>query len=192
MLLCLLALPAFAGDGEGPVRFDDRPTVGQPLKFTDVAGNTYRPRRLVLLTPAGALAAPLPRAADDARSGERVDLSGLPLIGDLFHDRLAPGDAALEGDLVGPLYRIGATLILDATGSGAALAGRNVVLTANFPGDGAISYRLGRLRFAPADAPSGIGTRAGAGYLVAGALVLAGEGRGPLIDDWRRFFEDNF
>ena len=67
VLLCLLALPAFAGDGEGPVGFDDRPTVGQPLRFTDIAGNTYRPRRLVLLTPAnsvngGASAAKLPHS----------------------------------------------------------------------------------------------------------------------------------
>ena len=66
-LLCLLALPASAGNGEGPVRFDDRPSFGQPLKFTDVAGNTYRPRRLVLLTPAnsvngGASAAKLPHS----------------------------------------------------------------------------------------------------------------------------------
>jgi hypothetical protein len=191
-LACLLALPAVARDGEGPVRFDDRPMVGHPLRFTDLAGKVYRPEWLVLLTPAGALAAPLPDASNDARSEERIDLSGLPLIGDLFYHRIAPGDAALRGELVGPLYRIGATLILDAAGSTAALADRDVVLTANIPLHGAISYRLGRLRFGPAEAPSGMTTRAGAGYLVAGALVLAGEGRGPLIDDWQRFFEDNF
>ncbi len=191
-LACLLALPAVARDGEGPVRFDDRPTVGHPLRFTDLAGNVYHPEWLVLLTPAGALAAPLPDTSDDARSEERIDLSGLPLIGDLFYRRLAAGDAALQGMLLGPLSRFGVTLVLDARTSGASLTGRDVVLTANFPGEGAISYRLGRLRFAPAERPPGTGVKVGAGYLVRGALVLAGEGREPLIDDWRRFFEDNF
>jgi hypothetical protein len=191
-LACLLALPAVARDGEGPVRFDDRPTVGHPLRFTDLAGNVYHPEWLVLLTPAGALAAPLPDTSNDARSEERIDLSGLPLIGDLFYRRLATGDAALQGMLLGPLSRFGNTLVLDARTSGTSLTGRDVVLTANFPGEGAISYRLGRLRFAPAELPPGTGVQAGAGYLVRGALVLTGEGREPLIDDWRRFFEDNF
>jgi hypothetical protein len=191
-LACLLALPAVARDGEGPVRFDDRPSVGHPLRFTDLAGNVYHPGWLVLLTPAGALAAPLPDTSNNARSEERIDLSGLPLIGDLFYHRLATGDATLQGMLLGPLLRFGDTLVLDARTSGASLTGRDVVLTANFPGDGAISYHLGRLRFAPAERPPGSGVQVGAGYLVRGALVLAGEGREPLIDDWRRFFEDNF
>ena len=191
-LACLLALPAVARDGGGPGRFEDRPRFGHPLRFTDLAGNVYHPEWLVLLTPAGALAAALPETSGNTRSEERIDLSDLPLLGYLFDRRLAAGDAALQGIRLGPLLRFGDTLVLDARTSDASLTGRDVVLTANFPGDGAISYRLGRLRFAPTERPPGTGVEAGAGYLVQGALVLAGEGRDPLIDDWRKFFEDHF
>jgi len=190
-LACLLALPALARDDSVPRDFGDRPAVSYPLRFTDLAGNVFHPEWLVMLTPAGALAAPLPDTSSDARSEERVDLSGLPLIGNLFYHRLAPGDAALQGELVGPLFRIGAMLIIDTTGPGASPAGHDVMLTANLPNDGAVSYRLGQLRFAPAETPAGTRTPAGAAYLVAGTLVLAAEGGGPLIEDWRRFFNNN-
>ena len=186
------ALPAAARDGGEPPRSEGQPRFGHPLRFTDLAGNVYHPEWLVLLTPAGALAAPLPEVSGNTRSEERIDLSDLPLLGYLFDRRLAAGDAALQGIRLGPLLRFGDTLVLDARTSDASLTDRDVVLTANFPGDGAISYRLGRLRFAPAERPSGTGVEAGAGYLVQGALVLAGEGRDPLIDDWRKFFEDHF
>ena len=84
--------------------------------------------------------------------------------------------------------RHGNTLILDARAATEPLDGRAVVLTANFPLDGAVSYRLGPLRFAPsaltaADSASD-GTPAGAAYLLDGTLILAGSGGGPLITDW--------
>lgn len=186
-LVCaLIAAPASAGDG--PPGFADRPAVGHQLRFTDAAGHVFRPERLVILGPAGARAAPLP-ATSDARSEEHVDLSGLPLIGHLFRDRLAPGDARRAGTYVGPLTRQGATLVLDAGAAAASLEGRRLVLTANFPRDGAVSYRLGPRRFAAAAPPAGPGRPAGGAWLVGEILVLAGPGRDPLIDDWGQVFD---
>jgi hypothetical protein len=186
-LALLLVLPAPGGAGE-PSRFDDRPTVGQPIRFTDLRGNVFQPRALLLLTRSGTLRARLPDATDNAVSEEHVDLSGSPVIGQLFRGRLAPADAAREGTSVGPVYRHGDALVLDARQTAAALDGRDLILTAIFPGDGAVSYRLGQLRFAPGNPPGAAGTPAGTGYLVDGALVLAGEDRARPITDWSRFF----
>jgi hypothetical protein len=186
-LLCtLIATPAMAG--EGSPGFADRPAVGHQLRFTDAAGHIFRPERLVILGPAGARAASLP-ATSDARSEQHVDLSGLPLIGHLFRDRLAPGDVRRAGTYVGPLTRHGAMLVLDAGAAAPSLESRAIALTANLPRHGAVSYWLAPRRFAPAPSPAGPGRRAGGAWLVGDLLVLAGPGRDPLIDDWGQFFE---
>lgn len=186
LLLCLLgllALPVSAAAGEGP-DFSDRPTVGQPLRFTDASGDVFRPRVLIVITGAGALRAELPAAVNDARSEEHLDLSGAPLLGRFFRPRLAPGDAARDGLPAGPLVRVGATLVLDTRPATLPIDGLDVVLTANFPRDGAVSYRLGAPRYTPAAIPDSPGEPAGTGYILDGLLVLAGTGRGPLITDW--------
>jgi hypothetical protein len=182
-LALLLAMPGYAAAGEGP-DFSDRPTVGQPLRFTDARGNVFRPRTLILVTRSGTLAASFPAATNNAASEEHLDFSGFPLIGQFFRRRLAPSDAAREGTPVGPVFRHGNTLILVARAATEPLDGRAVVLTANFPLDGAVSYRLGPLRFAPSADSASDGTPAGAAYLLDGTLVLAGDGGGPLITDW--------
>jgi hypothetical protein len=102
-LALLLVLPGFgsgfgpgsATAGEGP-DFNDRPSVGHPLRFTDARGNVFRPRTLIVLIRSGTLAAPLPATTDNATSEDHLDLSGTPLVGQFFRRRLAPSDAARE------------------------------------------------------------------------------------------------
>jgi hypothetical protein len=186
-LALLLALPAHGGAGEPP-DFSDRPTVGHPLRFTDARGHVFRPRTLYLMTRSGTLVARLPATSDNATSEDHLDFSGTPLIGHLFRDRIAPSDAARDGTPIGQVFRLGDALVLDARETTEPLGGRTIILTANFPRDGTIRYDLGRLAFAPGDMPGGTGRAAGAGYLLNGALVLAGDGRGPLITDWSKVF----
>lgn len=180
-ILLALAVPAAAGKGPD---FNDRPGVGHPLRFTDGAGHVFQPSRLVVLTDAGIFGTRFPDAVNDARSEEHVDLSGSPAFGKYFRRRLAPVDAARDGLPVGPLYRVGGTLVLDARGTALPLQRLALVLTAEFPRDGAVSYRLGRPGFAAATMPGRAGVPAGGAYLLDGALVLTGAGRGQMITDW--------
>lgn len=183
LLGALVTSPTHA-DGEGPPSFRDRPQVGQPVRFTDAAGHVFQPERLVIVTPHGAQAAPLPATTRSTRSEEHLDLSGLPLIGHVFRRRLAPGDARQRGVQVGPLSRMGESLVLDARESPVAIDSREIILTANFPRDGAVSYRLGALRFAPVSEPGEVvGRPAGTAWLVGEVLVLAGPGYGPGIEN---------
>ena len=182
LLGALVASPGYAA-GDGPPSFRDRPQVGQPVRFTDAAGHVFRPERLVILTPQGAQAAALPETTNRARSEDHLDLSGLPLIGHVFRDRLAPGDARQRGVAIGPLSRMGETLVLDARESPLAIDPRQIILSANSPRDGAVSYPLGRLRFATVAPPTGTGRPAGTAWMVDGKLVLAGPGYGPAIED---------
>jgi hypothetical protein len=181
LLGIVLLSVAYAG-GEGPPSFEDRPQVGQPVRFTDAAGHVFQPERSVILTPKGARAAKLPATADRARSEQHLDLSRMPLIGHVFRDRLASGDAQHRGVQVGSLTRVGDTLVLDARKSPVPVEARDLVLTANFPRDGAVSYRLG-LAFAPVAAPAGTGRPAGTAWLIGDILVLVGVGYGPAIED---------
>jgi hypothetical protein len=184
-LALLLTLPAHGGAGEGP-DFSDRPTVGQMIRFTDARGNVFRPRALYIATRSGTLATRLPATTDNATSQEHLDLTGTPLVGQLFRGRLAPSDAAREGIPIGPLLRVGDAIVLDARNATMLLDSRAVFLTANFPRDGAILYDLGLLHFSPRNMPGGTGTPAGKAYFLDGAVVLAGEGREPLITDWSK------
>jgi hypothetical protein len=188
-LVLLLALPAHgAGDRPG---FSDRPGVGQQVRFTDLRGNVFQPRALFVGSRSGTMRARLPAATSNAESEDHLDLSGAPVIGQFFRGRLAPADAAREGTLAGPVYRLGDALVIDTRDTAVPLEGRELVLTAKFPGDGVVSYRLGRLPFAPGTLPGGTGRPAGTGYLVNGALVLAASGRDPLITDWSKVFGGN-
>ncbi len=194
LLTALAALLILAGPAPASERpdFSDRPGVGHPLRFTDASENVFRPRQLVVVTPSGAVSARLPATAPDTRSENRLDLSGTPIIGGLFRNRLAPNDASREGIPLGPITRFGDTLVVDARGTTVSPGSLDVILTANFPRDGAVSYRLGRLTFTPAESPSGNGRDAGAAYQVGSTLVLAGPGWGTAITDWNAFFRDNF
>ena len=186
-LALLLALPAHGGAGEGP-NFRDRPTVGQQLRFTDLRGHSFRPRALYIVARSGTSVARLPEAINNASSEDHLDLSGTPLVGQLFRDRISPSDAAREGQPVGPVYRLGDALVLDARETATPIDTGDLVLTATLPRDGTVRYPLGRLDFRPGTLPGGTGTAAGTAYMLHGMLVLAAEGRSPLITDWSKAF----
>lgn len=154
----------------------DRPGVGVPLRFQSEKGGAFRPRALVVQTANGAQVARLPAVSNDARPEDRVDLSGAPLIGALFQGRLAPADAR-RGDAVGPVVRVGDTLVVQATGWPGDLTGLPVTLATHTPRTGSVSYRLGRMTFAPGGVGGG-GIPIGQAFVVNGALVIASPGNG--------------
>jgi hypothetical protein len=123
-----------------------------------------------------------------------VDLSSSPLVGQLFRETLDVASVR-EALLVGPVYRVADTLVVDATGApGQAheLARRQVALSTNVPRIGAVSYHLGRLDWMPATAPAPAGAPIGSAHLVDGALVLASQGGEPAWPSVEAMFRDLF
>ena len=195
--ICFAAVLAAqsAPAGERDSFLDERPGIGEPLRFRDAHGGAFRPRSLILLAPEGSLAAELPSGARSARSENRVDLSGLPVLGSLFRDTLDVASAR-EGVLVGPVYRAGDALVVDAARPPAELANRHVALSTNLPRVGAVSYGLGRLDWTPVAPavrmPEPEGAPIGSAHLVGGALVLASQGGEPAWPSVRAMFRDLF
>ena len=186
---CLAALSAAASERDSFL--DERPGIGEPLRFRDASGGAFRPRTLILSGPAGALAAELPSGARSALSENRVDLSAAPLVGPLFRPTLDVASVR-EGPLVGPVYRVGDTLVVHATEAPADLARLRVVLSTNVPRVGAVSYRLGRLGWSPVGAAGPAGAPIGSAHLVDGALVLASQGGEPAWPSVEAMFQDLF
>ena len=190
---CLAALPA--GASERDSLLDERPGIGEPLRFRDAHGGAFRPRALIVSGPSGALAAELPSGARSAVSENRVDLSGTPLVGPLFRETLDVASVR-EAPLVGPVYRVGDTLVVDATqaaaGDPAALARRHVALSTNLPRIGAVSYRLGPLVWSATGDAEPAGTPIGSAHLVDGVLVLASQGGEPAWPSIEAMFQDLF
>lgn len=164
----------------------------EPLRFRAANGGAFAPLRVVLATGDAALARDLPDTAR-ARSEDRIDFSGLEGVGGLFAPRLAPGDAA-QGVRLGPVRRVGGTLVVHlgplAAAALAQVTGAPLVLTADLPRLGTVSYALGRAGWQPAEAPAG-GEIVGTAWLAEGSLVVAAAGAGPLIDDWGALFRGN-
>ncbi len=188
----LSGLPAMAGERDSFL--DDRPGIGEPIGFRNAAGGTFRPRALILRGPAGALEASLPSGAPSARSEDRLDLAFTPLVGPLFRGTLDVASVR-EGPLVGPVYRSGDALVVDATEPAAELARRPVALSTNLPQIGAVSYGLGRLDWTPVPAPAPQTTQGapiGSAHLVGGALVLASQGGEPRWPSVEAMFRDLF
>jgi hypothetical protein len=190
---CLAALPAVAS--ERASFLDERPGIGEPLRFRDASGGAFRPRALVVHGAAGALASELPSGARSARSENRVDLSSTPLVGHLFPETLDVASVR-QGPLVGPVYRVADALVVDATqapsGMAAGLARRHVALSTNLPRIGAVSYGLGRLDWTPVNVPAPAGAPIGSAHLVGGALVLASQGGEPAWPSVEAMFRDLF
>jgi hypothetical protein len=186
-LIGLMALPLPAPAGQGP-DFSDRPLVGHPLRFTSEAGAVFRPRTLIVITRTVTVAAALPATATDAYSQDRVDLSGTPFLGQFFRPRLSPADAARDGIPAGPLFRFGDTLVLDSRAASVPIDGLDLVLTADFPRDGLVSYHLDAPRFTATALPQDLGERAGSAFVLDGRLVLAGQDGGAPIRSWSRIF----
>ena len=130
-----------------------------------------------------------------ARSENRVDLSSAPLVGPLFARTLDVASVR-QGTLVGPVYRLGDTLVVDATRAAPQLAGdlarRHVALSTNLPRIGAVSYRLGRLDWTAVRTAPPAGAPIGSAHLVGGALVLASQGGEPAWPSLEAMFRDLF
>lgn len=192
-LACLAALPAAAGERDSVL--DERPGIGEPLRFRDAEGGAFRPRALILHGPAGTVAAELPSGARDARSENRVDLSSTPLIGQLFRETLDIASVR-EWPLVGPVYRVADTLVVDATRMPSEqapdLTSRRVALSTNVPRIGAVSYHLGRLGWTRVSAPAPVGAPIGSAHLVEDTLVLASQGGEPAWPSVEAMFRDLF
>lgn len=171
-------MPVAAGDRDGGFR--DRPGFGEQLRFRSADGGSFRPRTLMVLLPGSVMRAALPETAP-ARDENRLNISETPLVGKLFPSTLAPRNAR-EGQLIGPVFRRGDGLVLDAReGAGAdGLSSRPLVLTSHLPRLGTISYAVGGVTYTQSGGAVGIdGAPIGAAYLLDGRLVLAGEGGGP-------------
>lgn len=179
---------ATARADESSNRFEDRPGVGTPVRFLAENGGAFRPDRLVIAAPDGVLVADLPRATNNARSEDRIDLSRVPRLGALFRDRLAPGDAR-AGALIGPVYRQGTALYLRTDQNVDTLTSRTMVLTSRLPRDGTVSFRFRQMRYSPTDPVSAPGPQIGRAYLLKGQLVIASNavGEPPSLLDLLRF-----
>lgn len=172
LIAAIAIAPLAEAQGRDPF---DRPTVGVPVKFASTNGGSFRPRALVVITQSGAVIAALPATSNDARSEDRVDLSSAPLLGGVFRGRLAPSDAR-AGERIGDVRRVGDALVVDASAWPQELQGLPVTLTTRVPGDGAISYRMGRLDYGQTAPQGGGGTVLGFAALVDGQLVIASNG----------------
>ena len=190
LLIALVAAPVVAG--ERPRGIEDRPGVGEPLRFRDASGGAFRPTELVMVVPGGTLRAPLPASVTTAQSEDRIDLSETPLLGELFRETLSPVDAR-DGEVIGPVYRFGSHLVVEPAGEAPDLGKRPVVLTSDLPRLGSVSYRLGRLDFRDDGRPARVGgTTIGTAYLVGGRLVIASRGGEPAWGSVNELFQSVF
>ena len=190
--MALLLVPVVGEAAERDSPFDERPSVGEPLRFRADNGGAFRPRALLIQTGAGTVRAILPEASDDARSEDRMDVSSVPLAGPLFRGTLSTDDAR-QGQRVGALYHApGDYLVLIAEGASVDLTGYPVALSTNLPATGAVSYRLGRLRYSGSGTPVNRGTQVGEAWLVGGQLVLASRGGEAAYPSVEALFRDIF
>ena len=190
--MALLLVPVVGEAAERDSPFDERPSVGEPLRFRADNGGAFRPRALLIQTGAGTVRAILPEASDDARSEDRMDVSSVPLAGPLFRGTLSTDDAR-QGQRVGALYHApGDYLVLIAEGASVDLTGYPVALSTNLPTTGAVSYRLGRLRYSGSGTPVNRGTQVGEAWLVGGQLVLASRGGEAAYPSVEALFRDIF
>lgn len=154
LILALPPLAAIAGERDGPV--PDR----LPFLLQRMDGGWVSPDRLVVGGMAYAL-----RGEPEVIGHDRVDLSGLPLVGGLVQGTIGPRDFTPEAR-VGEVIFSDGTIVLQLADRG--LANLPVSVFADLPRHGRIEYRLDRRD--PIGALAGIpqGTREGDVYLVAG------------------------
>lgn len=184
------ALAPMAAAGERGSWLDERGGYATPLLFRAANGGAFRPHAVVVMGAGAATAARLPEAADAAPE-DRMDLSGVPVLGPLFRPTLDVASAR-EGTPVGPVYRVGDRLVIDVRTGAADATGRPVAIATNVPRYGAISYRLGRLDWQPTAAPAITGEPIGSAHILGGTLVLASQGGEPAWPSLEALLEDLF
>lgn len=167
----------------------DRFNGNGPLRFRNAEGGAFRPVRLVLVTDQGNFGAPLPEAAE-IQSEDRLDLSSVPLVGEVFRGTLAPSDAR-QGVLVGDVQRVGDMLVVRAAGFPEGLVRASVVVSTSVPQLGPVSYAVGRLPYRDASLPAA-GEIIGSAHLVGSQLVIASRGGEPAYPSVESLVEDLF
>lgn len=192
MMLAILAtaLPASAGQRDIDHNLELL-EASQAIRFRNADGGTFDPDRIEIVTSSGTLAADFPGAPLAVRNEDRVDLSEVPVLGQLFRSGLSTGDAAAKGERVGAVYRNGATLIVDARDHVGEVTALPVTLTTNLARYGAVSFELGYLSYG-AGAARPAGEPIGAAFLVDGRLVLASNGGEPAWPSFEAFLDDLF
>ena len=186
----LLAIqPAPAGDRDS--RIENNATMGEPPVFRDADGGAFRPRSLIVAGPGGALAARIPENPRQMQGENRVNLSGAPVVGSLFRPTLDVATAR-RGPLIGPVYRVGNALVVEAAETPPNLVGRPVALATNVPRSGAVSFQLGPLDWQPVPRPVMPRAEIGTAHIVDGELVLASRGGEPAWPSIGAFFRDLF
>ncbi|MEM6620870.1 MAG: hypothetical protein AAF674_01485 [Pseudomonadota bacterium] len=168
----------------------DRHGSSQPLRFRNADGGAFRPVELVLVTDRGTFGAILPENAE-IQDEDRVDLSGLPVVGGVFKGTTAPSDAR-DGLLIGPVERIGDMLVIRAAGFPDGLERAPVTLSTSVPRFGLISYPLGRLNYRPVVIPAVVGQPLGQAHLLDGQLVVASDGGEPAYPSVDALVKDLF
>lgn len=186
---CLATPPALAGDRD-PI-FEERPGILEPPLFRDARGGAFRPRDVIVVGPRSAMAARVSQNPRRTRSENRLDLSGVPLVGSLFRGTLDVASVR-RAPLVGRVYRVGDALVVETARVPSELAGRRVALATNVPRYGAVSFELGRLDWQPTTPPTGHRVEIGSAHLVGGDLVLASQGGEPAFPSVRSLFGDLF
>lgn len=161
----------------------------EPILFGDGDGGGFAVADVVVLAGDGTRSAVLPPFPPSPVSEERVDLSGTPLLGQVFKQRFGPADIEDNGLPLGPVYRSGDVLIVDLRRQEQPFQAVPVVLSSEIDGLGAISYRLGRLDFVETASPQGTGRQIGFAYLLGSTLALVADGERPAIRDLSRPFD---
>lgn len=185
----LAAPPALAGERDS--NRQDQPAFGEPPVFRDADGGAFRPRSLIVSGPRGAMAARVPENPRQTQGENRVDLSGVPVVGQLFRPTLDVASVR-RAPLIGPVFRVGNALVVETVELPPNLAGRPVALATNVPRLGAVSFWLGPLDWHEVPAPSVPRSQIGSAHLVDGELVLASRGGEPSFPSVESLFRRLF
>ncbi|MEM6549106.1 MAG: hypothetical protein AAF713_15330 [Pseudomonadota bacterium] len=153
----------------------------EPILFGDGRGSAFDVAGITVTGAEGARRAVLPQYPPSPVSEERVDISGTPVLGEVFKERLGPADIEDQGLPIGAVYRDGNTLRVDLGAQTLPERGRRFVLSSEIDRLGAISYRLGALLLRAVEARPIGGERIGYAYLLRDTIALVADGNRPPV-----------
>ena len=182
------ALPASAGQRDIDADLEQL-IASQTIRFRNADGGTFNPERIVIFSDGRSVAADFPRAPREVRNEDRIDLSEVPILGELFSPTRSTQDAAAKGEKVGLVFRQGATLIVRASKPVDDLTLFPVRLSTNLARYGAVSFDLGYLEYGSGGGDPA-GEPIGAAFLVGEELILASNGGEPSWPSFEAFLDD--